>query len=129
MKPWKENAALFAFGGAGYTALELLWRGTSHWTMTLTGGCVFVGLADLAEKLAGESAPVRAAAGGLCITSAELLVGLTVNRCFHRAVWDYSAFRGNLKGQICPQYALLWGGLSLPAMALGKYMKAAMKKT
>ena len=127
MKKWKQNAVLFALGGAGYTGLELLWRGRSHWTMTVTGGCVFVSLTGLAEKLAGERVPVRAAAGGLCITSAELLVGLTVNRCFHRNVWDYSAHRGNLMGQVCPQFGLLWSGLSVPAMELGKRMKEAMK--
>lgn len=129
MKSWKQNAVLFAVGGAGYTALELLWRGTSHWTMTVTGGCVFVGLTDLAEKLKGESVLVRAATGGLCITTAEFLVGMTVNRRFGRDVWDYSMFRGNVLGQICPQFAALWSGLSVPAMALGKSMKTAMKKT
>ena len=129
MKAWKRDAVLFAVGGVGYTALELLWRGYSHWSMTLTGGCVFVGLSGLGEKLSGERVAVRAAAGGLCITSAELLVGLTVNRAFHRGVWDYSMYRGNLMGQVCPQFALLWSGLSVPAMALGKRMKTALQKT
>ena len=127
MKSWKQNIMLFAFGGAAYTGLELLWRGHSHWTMTLTGGCVFVGLTELAEKLAGERVLMRAAAGGLCITTAELLVGLTVNRGFLREVWDYSAYRGNVMGQICPQFGLLWAGLSIPAMELGKKMKEKMK--
>lgn len=128
MNRLQQNLALFAIGGAGYTGLELLWRGYSHWTMTVTGGCVFVGLSELAERLDGERLPVRAAAGGLCITTAELLVGLTVNRGFRRAVWDYSAQRGNVMGQICPQFGLLWAGLSLPAMVLGKRVKEALKK-
>ena len=128
MEHWKQNTVLFAVGSAGYTGLELLWRGRSHWTMALTGGCVFVGLTELAEKLAGERLTVRAAAGGLCITTAELLVGLTVNRYFQRDVWDYSAHRGNLLGQICPQFGLLWSGLSVPAMAFGKKMKDALEK-
>lgn len=128
MTVWRQRAVLFAVGGAGYTALELLWRGRSHWTMTVLGGCVFVSLSGLGEKLAGERVVVRGAAGGLCITSAELLTGLTVNRRFGRAVWDYSALRGNLLGQVCPQYAVLWSGLSIPAMALGKCLKTALKK-
>ena len=128
MKAWKQNTVLFVVGGAGYTALELLWRGYSHWSMALTGGCVFCSLADLADELEGEKLLARAAAGGLCITCAELLVGLTVNRGFGRAVWDYGQYRGNLMGQVCPQFALLWSGLSVPAMALGKCLKNGLKK-
>ena len=28
-----EPIILFALGGAGYQAIELAWRGTTHWTM------------------------------------------------------------------------------------------------
>lgn len=129
MKRWKQNAALFALGGVGYTAIELAWRGYTHWTMGLTGGCVFVGLTGLRERLEGESLPVRCASGGLCITMAELLVGLTVNRAFGRRVWDYSDRPGNVLGQVCPLYALLWAGLSAPAMAAGAGLRQALQKT
>ena len=33
-----ERASLFLLGGGAYAALELAWRGTTHWTMFLTGG-------------------------------------------------------------------------------------------
>ena len=128
MKRWKQNAVLFGLGGAGYTALELLWRRRSHWTMTLTGGCVFLSLTGLGERLAAEKLPVRCAAGGLCVTTAELLVGLTVNRGFGQNVWDYSGRRGNVLGQICPQYALLWSGLAAPTMAAGTAIRQALQK-
>ena len=42
----------------------------------------------------------------------ELLCGLLVNRALGWAVWDYSAQPGNLWGQICPLYTLLWIPLS-----------------
>lgn len=96
--------------------------------MTLTGGCVFLSLTGLGERLAAEKLPVRCAAGGLCITTAELLVGLTVNRGFGRNVWDYSGRRGNVLGQICPQYALLWSGLAAPTMAAGTAIRQALQK-
>ena len=128
MKRWKQNAVLFVLGGTGYTALELLWRGRSHWTMGLTGGCVFVRLSDLRKQLAEVGIFTRGVAGGLCITTAELLVGLTVNRFFQRNVWDYSNCRGNVLGQVCPQYALLWSGLSIPAMAAGAGLRRFLEK-
>lgn len=36
-KKW-ENAVIFLSGAGGYYAIELAWRGRSHWTMALTGG-------------------------------------------------------------------------------------------
>ena len=42
-----QTPAVFALGAAGYAALELLWRGRTHWTMALTGGAVLVGLRRL----------------------------------------------------------------------------------
>ena len=44
-----ERASLFLLGGGAYAALELAWRGTTHWTMFLTGGvclCLLQALAD-----------------------------------------------------------------------------------
>ena len=38
MKMKLQTPAVFALGAAGYAALELLWRGRTHWTMALTGG-------------------------------------------------------------------------------------------
>ena len=36
-----EPIILFALGGAGYQAIELAWRGTTHWTMFAAGGAAF----------------------------------------------------------------------------------------
>ena len=47
MKMKLQTPAVFALGAAGYAALELLWRGRTHWTMALTGGVVLVGLRQL----------------------------------------------------------------------------------
>ena len=47
MKMKLQTPAVFALGAAGYAALELLWRGRTHWTMALTGGAVLVGLRRL----------------------------------------------------------------------------------
>ena len=38
-----ELLSVFSIGAAGYSLLEILWRGNTHWTMTLAGGICFMG--------------------------------------------------------------------------------------
>lgn len=109
-----EKTTLFCLGGGGYVTIELLYRGFSHSSMFAAGGTCFLLLGALARK---ELPPaVRAAAGSVIITAVELGVGLVANR--QHQVWDYRGQPGNLMGQICPLFSLLWAPLSLAAMAL-----------
>lgn len=128
MKGIKQTAGLFLCGAVGYAAIELLWRRRTHWTMALTGGTVFVGLAHIGERLRGISLPRRCAAGSVLITTAELIVGTTVNLHYRMRVWDYSREKFHLKGQICPKYAALWALLSAPAMALSQKITNRLAK-
>lgn len=94
--------------------------------MALTGGTVFIGLARIGEQLQGLSLPRRCAAGSVLITTAELIVGATVNLHYQMQVWDYSQEKFNLKGQICAKYAALWYLLSAPAMALASRLSGGL---
>lgn len=114
----KRVAGLFACGSLGYVALELLWRGRTHWSMAITGGIVFTEMAWLRRWLARETLPQRCLSGAALITTAELFVGLVVNRLYRLNVWDYSREKLNFKGQICAKYCVLWYLLSAPAMEL-----------
>nr|WP_297175675.1 hypothetical protein [uncultured Agathobaculum sp.] len=111
-----QTTGLFFLGAGGYCLLELAWRGRTHWTMALTGGAVLVGLARLRPHVKNEKPLARCLCGAACITTAEYVVGCTVNRAYHMNVWDYSRERGNIKGQICPKYAALWTVLAAPFM-------------
>ena len=102
----REYTAVFAVGGLGYGAIELIWRGRTHWTMALTGGACLSGLYALAQKEHPLWKFCLEGAG--MITAAELAVGLLVNRKLKWNVWDYSSVPLNLLGQICPLYSLLW---------------------
>lgn len=115
MKIWKK-AVLFYLGGCIYMALELLWRGWSHGSMFLAGGICFLLIGHLGEMAPPLPLCWRAMAGAGIITMVELGMGLMVNRTYQ--VWDYRDQAGNLWGQICPQFILLWIPVALAAMAL-----------
>ena len=111
---WKKSL-LFAAGGAGYVGLELLWRGRSHSSMFLAGGCCFLllGMLDRAKRL---PLLLRGAAGAGIVTAVELVAGLLVNRDY--TVWDYRQMPFNFLGQVCLSYSLLWIPVSFGAMLL-----------
>ncbi len=113
MKIWK-NAVLFYLGGCAYMALELLWRGRTHGSMFVAGGLCFVLLGRLNRVAQPLPVAVRWLLGSAVITTVELAVGLAVNRNY--AVWDYRHHPGNLMGQICPLFSLLWIPMSAVAM-------------
>lgn len=122
MKHVKEYAMVFATGGIGYTLVELLWRGYSHWTMTLTGGACLTFI-YINEKVHGY-APVwkKCLAGSLFISTSELVVGFFVNIVLKWNVWDYSKQFFNLFGQVCPLYSGLWFLLCFPVIYLCRFM-------
>ena len=53
-----EQLSLFFLGGGAYAALELAWRGTTHWTMFAAGGACLC----LLQKLAAAPLPLAGAA-------------------------------------------------------------------
>ena len=120
----KRISALFMTGGALYFLFETLWRGYSHWTMFVLGGLCFVLVGGLNEFLPWEMPLLyQMLLGGLIITVGELLTGTVVNLWLGWNVWDYSLLPGNLWGQICPQYSLLWVLLSGPIIILDDILR------
>lgn len=117
---WRKSV-LFYLGGCAYMGLELLWRGYSHGSMFLAGGLCFLLIGHLNAVQPRLVLPLRILAGAGIITMVELLFGLLVNREY--AVWDYRGSPGNLWGQICPAFMLLWVVLSLPALGLHDFLE------
>ena len=105
MKYWLRIST-FVLGGWAYVLLELLWRGRSHCSMFAAGGLCAVLIGKLQEGRRPLPLPLRVLAGAGIITLVELGMGLAVNRR-HR-IWDYRSMPGNYRGQICPQFCLLW---------------------
>lgn len=115
VKFWKK-AILFTVGGLGYVGLELLWRGWSHYSMFLAGGCCFLLLGGLNRAEPRLPLPARILAGAGIITVVELAAGLLFNREYQ--VWDYRGMPFNYYGQICLPFFLLWLPIGAGAMVL-----------
>jgi len=108
---------IFAFGAAGYGAIELAFRGRTHWTMLITGGICFmlIYMITLCRKIRKWQ---KWLLGGIVITVVEFMVGSIVNIGLGWKVWSYANMPYNLWGQICPTFSALWCLLCIPIMWL-----------
>ena len=59
---------------------------------------------------------IRCVLYSLVITAVEFSVGVIVNIILGLDVWDYSSVPGNILGQVCPSFTLLWMVISVPAV-------------
>ena len=112
---------IYVTGGTVYGAIEMLYRGRTHWTMVLAGGACFVLLYQISRKNRLKNWE-KYLLGGAAITAVEFITGLIVNRVLDWNVWDYSHQWLNLMGQVCIMFSAVWVLLSMPAMWLCKMM-------
>ena len=113
MKSVKKYITFFLLGGVGYALIELAWRRRTHLSMVLAGGICFILFSVISRRLKACPLVIRATVCALAVTLVELIFGLVFNVMLNMNVWDYSNEVLNFKGQICPLYTLMWGGLSL----------------
>ncbi len=99
---------IFFLGAAAYPLLELLYRGRTHYSMALAGGCAAVLIGKISRL--PFSLPVQTLLCGAGITAVEALCGVVWNRQY--TVWDYRRMPLNWHGQVCLPYSVLWCGLS-----------------
>lgn len=109
---------IFLVGGIGYGAIEVAFRGYTHWSMLLTGGSAFLSLYLIHSTFPNTSIFIKALLGMVVITLLELSVGIIVNRVFSLGVWDYSNLPYNLLGQISLPFSACWYVLSIIAFYL-----------
>ena len=105
-------------GAAGYSLLEILWRGYTHWTMGVTGVLCLSTLYRVSEAVKHWRTGTRCVLGSAIITGYELVVGWLVNLKLGWDIWDYSDLPLHFRGQICLLYSTIWFLLSIPIFSL-----------
>lgn len=118
MKVFLKYLTLFLVGGAFYYALEVLFRGYSFLAMAGCGGLCFIICGVLNEKDRCMPLVLQMAIAAFGITAIEFVFGLVLNVWLDLGMWDYSNMPGNILGQICPQFMVLWFFLSAVGIIL-----------
>ncbi|MEG2596818.1 MAG: hypothetical protein RR977_00180 [Oscillospiraceae bacterium] len=124
MRFLKENALIYMIGSLGYSIIEIVWRGFTHWTMAITGGICFLALYRLNFRCLKDHWIIKCLKGSALITLIEFMVGTIVNLRLQWNVWDYSNAFGNILGQVCPLYSALWFFLCIPVFKLASQIKS-----
>lgn len=124
MSKAKKYGVLALIGGIIYGAIEVACRGHTHWTMVILGGVCFIAV-GLINEIIPWNMPltVQMLIGSIIITTLEFCCGCIVNLWLGWDVWDYSSEWGNLLGQICPKFSVIWYFVSLVAILLDDYLR------
>lgn len=116
--------ALGCFGGLTYCLLEIVYRGYTHPSMLICGAVCFIALGLINEILSWDTPLwIQMILGGIIATVIEFVTGCIVNLWLGWNVWDYSGMYGNILGQICPQFSILWCIVALFAIILDDYLR------
>jgi len=124
MKGILKCAVLALCGGGAYFAIEVFWRGYSHWTMAVLGGICFVLIGGINEFFPWEMPlALQGVIGAAMVTVLEFYAGVVLNLWLGLGIWDYSGLPLNLLGQICVMYSILWIPLAVVAVILDDWLR------
>lgn len=107
-----------AIGGVGYCLLEVLWRRYTHPSMALAGALSLCFIIYISNKYYDRPVYFPALLSALFITFIEFILGVIFNLFLKLNIWDYSDKTGNILGQICPLFFILWFMLSFIAIII-----------
>ena len=118
---------LFITGAVLYYAVEVAFRGYSFFSMAICGGICFI-LCDLINEKTRRCMPLvlLMLIASLEITLIEFITGVILNICLGLDMWDYSNMPGNVLGQICPEFSLIWYFMSFIGIYLGDLIRWAL---
>ena len=118
MKYFKKYGLFFIIGAIGYAAIEIIWRGFTHWSMMIAGGLCFMLFSVVAERLKESNMLTKAAVCAIGVTAIEFIFGIIFNLWLKMDVWNYSDIPFNILGQICPIFTVLWAGIAIAFLPL-----------
>lgn len=124
----KKYLFAFGLGFVVYPAIEIMFRGYTHFSMAVTGGAAVSALYAYHKKYRHTGILRKSFAGSLIITGIELIVGIIVNMILKLNVWDYSNCPFNLWGQICLPFSIMWFFLAMAFFILCPYLDKLMNR-
>lgn len=116
---------LFSVGGLIYMMIEIMFSGSTHWTMGVLGGICFI-LIGLIDSYFDLPLYKQMLIGSIIVTALEFIAGVILNLWLHLNIWDYSMLPYNILGQVCLPFSLLWFLLCLPAIILDDWIRAGL---
>lgn len=124
IKVFLKYLFLFILGGSSYVGIELLYRGYSHISMFVVGGCCFLFIGLINEILSWETPIELQILYGLIFTLfIEFISGCILNLWLKLDIWDYSNLPFNILGQISLLFAILWIPIILVGILLDDYIR------
>ena len=111
MKNWKAKIMQYilmcTFSGFVYVTIEILYRGFSDVSMMYVASICVLPMIFLNNWFSYEMDFIlQCLICAVFATGVELCAGLALNADYH--IWDYRNMPGNICGQICPQFFLVW---------------------
>lgn len=115
---------LFLVGFFAYMGIELLYRQYTHWTMGCLGGVCLIILGGINEYFSWEIPFwLQCLKGSIIITVLEFIAGVVLNIWLQLNIWDYSHVWGNVLGQICLPFTIIWFFLSAVAIVFDDWLR------
>lgn len=109
--------------GALYMVLEGLWRGWTNIAMLPVGGlCGFL-IGKMNDWFPEQTLWKKCLGGTGLILIVEFFSGMLLNVYLQLGIWDYAGMWGNIYGQICFPYAILWFILVPGVIYVYNYLK------
>lgn len=123
MKKISEILFLGGFGGSLYYGIEIAYRGYSHWSMFLLGGICMIFISAQGKCCEWKDPlGIQLFRCTLFVMCSEFITGIIVNKWFRWNVWDYSAEKFQIFGQICLGYTLIFSLLCLFAIVVCRFI-------
>lgn len=118
-----EYSIIYTMGAMGYGLLETLWRGYTHWSMTIAGGLCFMLVYGINARHKGWQIWKKCMAGAITVAAVEFIIGCIVNIILGWEVWDYSDMPFSIMGQVCLGFCGLWFLLCIPIISLSDLLQ------
>lgn len=130
MGNWVLSMLLWVWTGTIYFFIEVVWKTVNgnpeaiSWTMLLLAFFLAIPLERCGAEVPWDMPmAAQAAICTVAITVAEFCAGCILNLWLGLGIWDYSHMPGNVLGQICPQFIVVWLFLSVFAIIMLDWMR------